>query len=330
MNNKTPTPIENDVLIGVNEINIEVLKRLDDLNEMCIEDNMLAVKIKRINDYIITTYPELQNELEQRFPKSYKINGFKNHIDILSNILINIMQNNIEQNYYLNLTEKKANIAISFIDTIKMYLKKIIDINDIKNNLFLISHEINPENFKNLKISGLLALCEMSENGIDVNQYENSGNLKLVFLNEVANGEFKTKPDEAIKKEQIISSIENCFNGTFIEELEFDKNFSLIFQLNEVDGVFVYTNDDLTKTIAELDKDGNFVKGSLNTILVNVYKNVKSYDEEEYSSANSIDKLISQYNSMPAESNPNQPDLTSALIMALGLNNPKNENNDPN
>lgn len=330
MDNKLPPSIEESFSTDANEINIEILRRLDDLNKICISDSMSAVKIKRINDYVITTYPELQDELEQKFPKSYKMNGFKNHINILTNILMDIMQNNINQDYYLNLIEKKANIAIVFIDIIEAYLKKTIDVNDAKNKLFLASHEINPDKFTNLKISGLLALCEMSENGIDVEQYEKSGNLKLNFLNEVANGKFKTKPDEAIKKEQIISSIENCLNGSFIEELEFDENFSLIFQLNEENGVSIYTNNDLSKSIAEVTENGDFIKGSLNIILVNVYKNVKSYDEEENNSANSIDKLISQYNSIPAESNPNQPDLTSALIMALGLNNPKNENNDSN
>lgn len=302
-----------------NPKNVELLNQLESLILLCTKDNFKAIKIKRIKDYCQTTYPEVQKEFEERFPANYKLNGFKNHINILDKILNSILSKNAEDSFFLELDEKNTDLGFLFIKFLFKYLDNKIELSRLKGDLFLIAHEIDPSQFKNLNETGIISLCEMSENGVDVSVYSNSGNLKLSLLNDAANGKFKEKQDELLKRENIISAIEDGIDGCYMQELEYDKNFSLIFEQNEEDGVSIYTSLDINRPIAIVNSDGDFIKGSINDILLNVHKNVRNKNEEVAKNANTIDNIILGYNNLVNEEKNNQSDLASALRMALEL-----------
>lgn len=307
--------IQNELL---NESYAELLENINKIKENCINNSISAIRIKRINDYAKTAYPEVQKDFETRFPKTYGMAGFKNHIDILCKMLSDILSKNIDEQYYLSLMDKRIDLAILFTNVLLNFLTNKLDLNETKNCIFLVAHEIEPQNFYKLNQNGLLSLCEMSENGIDVSQFSSSGNLKLNFLNDMANGNFKTKMSEALKKEQIIDSIERCLKEYSMEEIQYNENFTLYFE-SEIDRVLIFTSNDINNPIAIVNENGEFEKGSLNIILITIYKNIDNKDEEISKNANTIDNIINRYNELSTEQSANQPDLASALRAALGL-----------
>lgn len=313
-----------------NEKNIALLSELELLSSQCLKNNLKAIRVKRINDYINTSYPEIQKDFEKRFPSTYGINGFKNHVDILNEILNTILHRTTNEKFFLELNENRVEYGSMFIDSMLKYANGEKDLNNTKIDLFLIAHEINPVNFKKLSQSGLMSLCEMSENGINVSEYSNSGNLKLNLMNDVAKGKYKQKEDELFKKERIISAIEETLDGCIMQELEYNEKFSLLFEQTDEYGVAIYTNKNISSPIAIVNEYGDFVKGSLNIILINIYKNVENKNEEVAKNANTIDNIISRYNEMSNEAQSSQPDLATALRMALGLGNPTDGNSNNN
>lgn len=314
---------------SIDEIYVELLENINKIKTYCINNSISAIRIKRINDYAKTTYPELQKDFEKRFPKTYGMAGFKNNINILQKILSDVLSKNIEEQYYLSLQDKKVNIAILFTEVLLKFLSNELDLNETKNSIFLTSHEIEPYNFYKLNQSGILALCEMSENGVDITSFNKSGNLKLNFLNDMAKGNFKTKMNEALKKEQIIDSIERCLKEYSMEEIKYNDNFSLFFE-SEIDEVLIFSSKDMEKPIAIVNENGEFTKGSLNIVLITIYKNIDNKDEEIAKNANTIDNIINRYNELATEQTSNQPDLATALRMALGLGGENNTNNSNN
>lgn len=299
-----------------NEKNIELLEELNNLLQECINNNSNAIKIKRIYDYTNTSYPEIQSDLEKRFPKSYNIGTFKNHIDILNEILNSILTKNIESEFFLDLEQYRVKMAFNFINTIFNYINNRNTLTDIKNQLFLIAHEIDPKNFKNLTQSSVIALCEMSEKGVDVSEYASSGNLKISLLNDVANGKLKDKEDEMAKKYIIISTIEEILNGNYMQELEYSENFSLIFEKNDDNGVSIFSSYDIENPIAIVNTTGDFIKGSINIILTNIYNNIK-HKKVVAKDTNTIDNIISTCNDLTRKEIFNQSNLASALHLAL-------------
>lgn len=302
---------------NVSDINVELVEWINWLITQC-NNNTNAVKIKRINDYINTTYPEIQDDFEKRFPKTYSLNKFKNHINILQEIITNVLHKKINTEMFYNLSVEETNLGIQFINVIYQYLLNSTDLNETKNKIFLTAHEIDSKNFSNLNQSGILSLCEMSEKGIDVSVYANSGNLKVNFLNDVANGKFKSNQDELLKRQKIIDTIESCLKDDYIEEIEYNDHFSLIFEPS-ANGLAVFTNLDLDNSIAQINQNGEFIEGSLNIILITIYKNTENKNEEAAKTANTIDNIILKYNETLNEQQLSQLDLATALRLALEL-----------
>lgn len=329
----TKLKVEDNIENGssINDINIELLENLDKLLNIITNNSLSAIKIKRINDYINTSYPELQADFESRFPKTYALNGFKNHINIFSTIIENILHKDIKTTFFSELSEKDADLGNQFIEIIFKYLSNKLNLQETKNKIFLISHEINSLYFDNLSQSGLFALCEMSERGVDISRYNNAGNLKLIFLNDAANGKFKGKQQEALDKQNLIDTIERCLKEQNIEEIEYNDDFSLIFEPSNY-GVSIFDNSDLENSIAEINVNEEFEKGSLNIILITIYKNTEIPNEDNSKTKNTIDNIISRYNELAEEQQSNQPDLATALRLALGLGNQSesNSNNSSN
>lgn len=305
----------------VDEITDELLENLDKIKDNCINNSMSAVRLKRINDYTKTSYPEIQAEFEQRFPKTYKLSSFKNYIGIFQKVLSDLLCKNIDKAYYITLSNDKTIYTIWFSEVVLDLVKGKADLESSKKAVFLAAHGINPKEFSHLNQSGILALCEMSERGLDVSSYNEAGSLKVNFLNDLANGDFKNKTEEAVKKEQIIDCIETCLKNFSMEEIKYNDDFSLYFD-SDIDTVLVFSSKD-SNPMAIINENGEFIKGSLNMILVNVYKNIDNVKKQNKSS---IDNLIDKYNDLSGQG-AEQSELAAALRMALGLDGNSSSNN---
>lgn len=281
-------------LKNYNEEYLNFIQELKALDFKCY-NNLNSIKIKRINDFVSTSYPDLQEEFEKRFPDSFKTYGFKNNVYILKNILDFILNKEKNEEIFEEFTNDKFIIANNFIDLLNKYLNNDINLKNIKNEIFLISHDIKPDIFNGLNHFGLLALCEMKEKGIDIYEYKECSNLKLELLNEVANGKFKNNKDELFKKNQIIMTIDSCFKNKEINEIELNENNSLIFEKDDLENnVCIYSNKDLINPIAIINNSEIFIDGNLNDILKHIPKEI-SYKELN-KDKNSIDNIISNYN----------------------------------
>lgn len=325
--------IENieDVEEVISELTEELLDLLEKIRNSCINNSMSAIRVKRVNDYTKTSYPEIQAEFEEKFPKTYKLNGFRNHINVFQKILSDLLCKNIDTTYYMNLSDDKTIYSIWFSNALLDLLNGKMDLEQCKNALFLAAHEIDPKDFYNLNQSGILSLCEMSERGVDISSYSSAGSLKVNFLNDLANGNFKNKMQEALKKEQIIDCIETSLKEFSMEEIKYNDEFSLYFD-SDIDSVSVFSSKD-PNPMAIINEKGEFIKGSLNIILVNVYKNINNKNTEVPNNKNSIDNLINKYNEVSTAQTTNQPDLAAALKMALEMldnNSSSNTSNNAN
>lgn len=317
--------------IQIDEQYAELLQNIGKLKDSCINNSLSAIRLKRINDYSKTTYPELQKDFETRFPKTYGINGFKNYIKLLDKIIIDTLNKNIDEEYYLSLNDENVRISTMFTNVLLKFLSNNLNLEETKKAIFLVAHDIDFTSFYKLNQNGIMSLCEMAENGIDINEFNSAGNLKLNFLNDLSKGAFKQKTNEALKKEQIIDCIERCLKDYSLEQIQYNDDFTLYFD-GDVDEVTVYTSKDINKPIAIINENGEFIKGSLNIILITVYRNIDDQSMEQNKNLNTIDNIINRYNEMAEQQTSQQPDLASALRMALGLgsNNTNSSNGNSN
>jgi hypothetical protein len=282
--------------IQIDEQYAELLQNIGKLKDSCINNSLSAIRLKRINYYSKTTYPELQKDFETRFPKTYGINGFKNYIKLLDKIIIDTLNKNIDEEYYLSLSDENVRISTMFTDVLLKFLSNNLNLEEAKKAIFLVAHDIDFTSFYKLNQNGIMSLCEMAENGIDINEFNSAGNLKLNFLNDLSKGAFKQKTNEALKKEQIIDCIERCLKDYSLEQIQYNDDFTLYFD-GDVDEVTVYTSKDINKPIAIINENGEFTKGSLNIILITVYRNIDDQSTEQNKNLNTIDNIINRYNS---------------------------------
>jgi hypothetical protein len=290
-------------------INIEFIEELKILKDECEKNNLFLDKFKNINDYINKTYPEIQRDLESRFPKKYENNKFKNHIELLNKALEVILFNVDNDNYFKELDLFNIYICVNFIETMILYNEDKIDLDETNNKVFLISHEINPNKFKKLSYSGLLALCEMSENGLSVDEFSRYSNLKIMLLNDVANGKFKRNIDDAIQIEIITDVIDSCFNNdNSMEILEYENDFSLLFELDEDSNVCIFLNYDLINPYVIINSYGDFIYGDINKLLKIIHENSKVNGDTQSSS--NIEDIFNRYKNI---SNITESDIKNIL-----------------
>lgn len=246
-------------------------KNTKELSLIYQKDYLCSEMIDDIKSFINIDLDKLEDDLENHYEKS--INDNYIHIkEYFKYILEYITNNKIKNNKYKefnNITLEQEKIIINFFILLYTYLIKNISFNKFKLFTLLLCHNIKYNNFAKINRIGCFSLCELNDQGVDVNQFTTVGNFQIDFINQITRGYYKTHPELIQIINNIAVSIDNAFNTEDMIVLEIDEVQLLIFERDEnnPNRIIIHINDNSYTTLAIVDNENNFIQGDMENIL---------------------------------------------------------------
>jgi hypothetical protein len=260
---------------------MELEKNLKRLIKYYKKDSVCQEKINNITKFVINDISIYEEELEDTynryFDSTFKL--YSKYIKLICKYIVagNIKKikievptkgarnkEKIEDIYEIEgfdkLTIAEETIVNDFIILIYSYLIGNIDFDSLKTFIFIESHDINYNDFTNINKRAAFALCNMKDNGINLKQFANLGNVQLEFIDSMSSGKYGRESDIIANLNTIAINIDHTFKTNEMNSLDInDMTFIFTKQLNKV---YIYDSFDMSKNILTIDDENNFYGGT--------------------------------------------------------------------
>ena len=268
---------------------MESIKNLTALTNYCKENETYVNKIGRLYEFMISTYPLIDEDILKLFPKENIVSLGQQEIkkDYLYNVFEILLDKYDLTMFERNFDEKEDKWLNNLLIVIHNYLSNKVKYDDIKYSLYITQFNINIENFFGLTFISTVAIIEMYNKSVDLSILNNKGNYYIEFVKDAVNSTFDS-PNVAKIRGVIAETIDECLKEHDDLEIEFE-NGSFLFEYSN-DSVSIFDYNRFDKPIAIVNSENEFLFGNYNDLL-------KYCKKEEFvdNKPSGIDNIIRMY-----------------------------------